>query len=107
MLNYINENNHPIPAVQGLNLKNYPNPFNPITTIEFTISTESAVSIDIFNIRGQVVKSFPQKIYFSGKNTVQGDGLNNYRTTLASGIYLYQVKIDSGLSEVKKMVFLK
>ena|GEM_PF-1764908 len=107
VLNYVTENDHPIPVVQGLNLKNYPNPFNPITNIEFTIATESLVSIDIFNIRGQLIKSFPKKIYFSGKNNVQWDGLNNYGTTLSSGIYLYKVKTDSGLSEVKKMLFLK
>ena len=103
----VSENDDTIPVSKGLNLRNYPNPFNPITTIEFTIPVESVVSIDIYNIRGQLIKSFPNEIYFSGKNTVIWDGLNNYGTNISSGIYLYQVKTDSGLSEVKKMVLLK
>ncbi|MCL2065109.1 MAG: M20/M25/M40 family metallo-hydrolase [Candidatus Cloacimonetes bacterium] len=100
------ESNLPL-VFEGLNLQNYPNPFNPLTTIEFSLTTNDFVEINIFNIRGQLVKSYPQEMFPAGKNTVQWDGINNYGNTMSSGIYLYQVKTSGGLSAVSRMVFLK
>ncbi len=79
----------------------YPNPFNPVTTLTVSVNTPSLVSIQVFNILGQVVADFGRNQMGAGKHSVQFDGHN-----LASGTYFYRVEIGN---EVKtgKLQLLK
>jgi hypothetical protein len=91
-------------------LNNYPNPFNPTTTIQFSgnlFADKEAVTIEIFNVKGQRVKQF--NIYNSQFkiNEVVWGGTNNYRNPVSSGMYLYQIKSSSGIYGAKKMMLLK
>jgi flagellar hook assembly protein FlgD len=90
-------------------LTNFPNPFNPETTIEFTIPTDSKVEIKVFNIKGQKVKqllSNSASQLSAGKHSITWDGTDSNNKPVSSGIYLY--KISSGNESVmKKMLLLK
>jgi len=86
---------------------NYPNPFNPSTTIQFSIPERSEnVLLQVFNIRGQHIKILINGKREQGSYTVFGDGTDNIGRRVASGIYLYRLKVNS-YSLTKKMVVLK
>lgn len=90
---------------------NYPNPFNPETWIPYQLATDSSVILTIYNINGIVVRQI--KIgtqsagYYNTKSkSIYWDGQNNSGESVASGIYLYRIDIDSK-SFTKKMILLK
>ena len=89
-------------------LQNFPNPFNPSTTISFDMtSTETKnVEILIYNIKGQKVKEFHINNYKTGINSVIWDGTDTLGNPLTSGIYYYKLKANN-LTSVKKMMILK
>ena len=81
-------------------LSNYPNPFNPITTINFELPFNIANPIlEIFNIKGQFVESFTLN---ENQNSMQWNA-EDY----SSGIYLYHIKSDKQIFATRKMVLLK
>jgi hypothetical protein len=80
---------------------NYPNPFNPSTSIEFTLPKSEFVELKIFNVLGKEVATLVSKKLNQGNHTYQFDGKN-----LASGIYYYQL-VAGDFKEVKKMILLK
>jgi hypothetical protein len=85
---------------------NFPNPFNPETTISFDLNFSADVQIDIFNIKGQKVKSLVNGTFEKGRNEVIWNGVNNSGKSVASGLYFYQIK--SGEETItRKMMLLK
>ena len=82
--------------------QNYPNPFNPYTTIIYSIPESGFVSLEIFNILGQKVKTVVNKIESKGFHQIVLD-LSNY----SSGVYIYTLNINNNFKSVKKMVLLK
>ncbi len=86
---------------------NYPNPFNPTTTISFSVAqTSSFVNLEVFNIKGQKVKTLVDKILLAGKHSIVWNGIDNNSKNVASGIYFYKFKTDN-FSKIKKMLLLK
>lgn len=87
---------------QEFKIYNYPNPFNPVTHIKYELPQNTFVTIIIYNVLGETVKTLINHEYMaSGKYRVFFDGIN-----LSSGIYYYS--IEAGVyKEVKKMVLLK
>ncbi|MBI9031046.1 T9SS type A sorting domain-containing protein, partial [bacterium] len=89
-----------------LNAINYPNPFNPETTISYDISKSGHVTVEIYNIKGQKVKSLLQENQEAGQHSVIWKGDNNEGKRVSSGSYFYRVK--SGDEEiVNKMMLMK
>jgi len=89
-----------------LNASNYPNPFNPETTISYDISKQGKVSVDIFNLKGQKVKSLLNEIQEAGQHKIIWQGDNEAGKKVSSGTYFFKVK--SGEEEiVKKMLLMK
>ena len=91
-------------------LGNYPNPFNPTTTISFSITepTEDAELI-LYNIKGQKVKkliAFPNG-GLGTRDSVIWDGTDENNQAVSSGIYFYQLKIDGKLKATRKCLLLK
>ncbi|MEA1986813.1 MAG: phosphodiester glycosidase family protein [Candidatus Marinimicrobia bacterium] len=88
--------------------QNYPNPFNNTTTIEYYLPTESAITIEIYNLLGAKVATLIKKVQFAGSHKVEFNGDN-----LSSGIYFYVVKgFEKGnkrkqFSSARKFVLLK
>ena len=92
-------------------LRNYPNPFNPETTIRFTTeNTEKNTELIIYNIKGQKVKvfTFPNSDLSGGTSeySVVWNGKDSNNKSVSSGIYLYKLKVDDYTS-TKKMILLK
>jgi len=99
------DNLHPYEYNLG---QNYPNPFNPISTISFELKENSHISIEIFNVLGQKVRSLADKKLMAGRYEVQVDG-----TGLSSGVYYYRMIVQENASgkiafqKVNKMILMK
>jgi serine protease len=89
------------PLPDGFELKNYPNPFNPITTIKFDLPYATQVRLDIFNILGQRVETVVDEVLQAGPHSFTWDG-----GQMASGIYLYRLTTDN-FTSTRKMVLMK
>ena len=85
---------------------NYPNPFNPETTISFSISVASNLRVDIYNIKGQKIKTLINEPKQSGTHTITWDGSDENGKSAGSGIYFYQLTTNN-FSQAKKMVLMK
>ena len=89
-----------------IHLSNYPNPFNPSTTISFVLNTEITedTKIEIYNIKGQIIRQYS---IFNNQSSIVWDGTNQHHNQVSSGIYLYRIKTDDFVSETKKMILIK
>jgi len=86
--------------------QNYPNPFNPSTIIQYSIPVQSHVTVQVFNIKGQLVRSLVNENKPSGSYNIQWDGNSDSGGKVSSGVYFYSVK--SGDQELtRKMVMIK
>ncbi|MFW9842198.1 MAG: FlgD immunoglobulin-like domain containing protein [Candidatus Thorarchaeota archaeon] len=96
---------------QGLPLtfmlsQNYPNPFNPVTTINYTLPRRNHVTVDIFNIVGQRVRTLIDMDKPSGSHSITWDALNESGAEVAAGLYVYRFRAGDHI-ETKKMLLLK
>jgi hypothetical protein len=86
--------------------QNYPNPFNPVTTIKFDIREKGQVSLKIYNVAGQLVRTLVEGELDAGSYAEDWKGLNDGGSKVASGVYFY--RLEAGTFEsVKKMVLLR
>jgi len=99
------ENTRDISAVMDI-LGNYPNPFNPSTTIEFSLDTEGFIKLDIFNIVGQKIDTLFAKNLPAGAHSVVWDGRNGNGLSVSSGIYFCRLVMDDCIA-VHRMVLVK
>jgi len=76
-------------------LGNYPNPFNPSTTIVFNLPVSENVSIEIFNHLGEKIRELSQGLFSPGENKVVWNGLSEENKNVSSGIYLYKISTSS------------
>lgn len=99
----------PLPATFSLG-QNYPNPFNPTTNIRFdipqTMAEGVAVQLRVYNLMGEVVRSFSEETKLPGRYLVQWDGRNDNGEMVATGIYVYQL-IAGSFRETKRMTLVK
>ncbi len=87
--------------------KNYPNPFNPQTTIAFEIPIREAVSMRVFDMTGRLVRELIiAEEYTSGRYEVVWNGRDDAGRQVASGTYFYRLEARS-YSETKRMVLVK
>jgi hypothetical protein len=86
--------------------QNYPNPFNPSTTIRYNIPQSANVSVKIYNMLGQEIKTLFAGNQNVGSHSVIWNGDTNFGTKAASGTYIFIVKYNSQF-QVKKMILLK
>ena len=90
----------------------YPNPFNESTTLNIELSQPSRLTISIYNMNGQLVKTLLSQQYVQSKVQVQWDGINQNGEFVSSGVYFYMVKIKGDLDtsvhqEVGKLILLR
>ena len=101
------ENQDVIPGSSNiLSSTNYPNPFNPSTTISFNLASDGKVSVAVYNIKGQKVKQLVSDQLSEGEYSVVWDGTDNSKKQVSSGIYFYKLKAGAE-TKVKKMLLLK
>lgn len=86
--------------------QNFPNPFNPSTTIKFSLPAADNVHVRIFDIQGELIKTISSDIKAAGENEIAWDGTNDYGVKQPSGVYVYQLNSKVG-TEARKMLLLK
>ena len=94
-----------LPLEYSLN-QNFPNPFNPSTSISFSIPKDGNVNLSVFNLNGHRVKDLINGNINAGIHTVTWNGFNSDGKPVSSGVYLYIIKSDS-FSAMKKMILMK
>jgi hypothetical protein len=85
---------------------NYPNPFNPETTIAFDLVKSGPVELKIYNVVGEEVKTLINNSLLPGSYKIIWDGTDNSDQQVASGIYIYSLKTGNSVQS-NKMVLLK
>lgn len=88
-------------------LSNYPNPFNPTTTIEFSIQNDSNIEISIYNNKGQKIKTIAQNDFQKGQHSINWNGDDEFGRPVSSGIYYYKLNVNGKTKAVKKCLLLK
>ena len=86
--------------------ENYPNPFNPSTTLRFDLPELSDVNVIIYNMLGQKVKTFNMQSTPAGYHTIKWDATNDYGDPVGAGVYLYQLQANQFV-KTRKMILLK
>ncbi len=85
---------------------NYPNPFNPTTTIKYSLPKSGKVTIQVYDIMGSLVKGLVSKNKNAGTYSVLWDGKNSLGLNVSSGIYFYKVQLDDQI-KTAKMILIK
>ena len=88
-------------------ISNYPNPFNPTTSISFNLPEDSLVKLEIYNIKGQKVRTLVNDQLERGIHDVIWNGRNENNKSVASGVYFYRLNVNKKTEKVKKMLLLK
>ena len=91
----------------NIQMRNYPNPFNPSTTIEFYIQNNSNVNLSIYNIKGQKIKALAQNEFTKGQHSIIWNGDDENGQSVSSGIYYYKLKINGKIKAFNKCLLLK
>ena len=86
---------------------NYPNPFNPATTIKYALPQAADVELTVYNVVGQVVRTLVAEHQSAGRYVVEWDATNDSGHNLSSGMYFYRLEAGGEFREVKKMLLLK
>ncbi len=93
-------------ATTELNANNYPNPFNPTTTISYTLPTDGRVTIKVFDMLGREVKTLVNDYKNAGGYSTMWDSKDSFGNEVSSGIYFYNIKfMDNSIT--KKMVLVR
>ena len=85
---------------------NYPNPFNPSTTIVFSLASNTACKLDVYNLKGQRVRSLMDELLPAGKHQAIWDGKDDMGSMVSSGVYLYKLSTTK-TSQMGKMLLMK
>lgn len=91
---------------KNISLSNYSNPFNSITNIAFSLVEQRHIKLEVYNLKGQLVKTLLNTVNESGNHSVIWNGKDKYNKSVSSGIYLYRIQADT-FSISKKMLLLK
>jgi hypothetical protein len=85
---------------------NVPNPFNPTTAIRFDLPSQERVTVRIYSVTGQLVRTLVDEVVPGGRHSIEWDGRNDDGASLSSGVYFYRVQSRLG-TETRKMTLLK
>jgi hypothetical protein len=92
-------------------VQNYPNPFNPATSISYDLASQASVTLRIYNVLGQLVRTLVNSDQEAGSYEAVWDGRNIDGAQVSSGVYLYRLEASSATGEsyvsMKKMVMMK
>lgn len=104
---YIKVQHNPNGAGAIALMQNAPNPFNPSTKIRFATSKAGNVSLRVFNVRGELVRTIVNERMNQGSHEVTWDGRATSGQTVASGVYYAKAALEGGASDIIKMVVAK
>lgn len=95
-----------VPVYRNYLAVNYPNPFNPTTTIEYSVANDSHVNLSVYDVNGQLVRTLINGFKVKNNYRVIWDGKNNMGSDVASGVYFYRLKTDS-FARARKLILLR
>jgi hypothetical protein len=104
--NAVPENNDNQLPTESKLAQNYPNPFNPTTIICYQVQRTGHVKLSVYNTLGQRVNTLVDENRSVGEYSVQWDGKDESGSSVASGVYFYQLEVGDFISS-KKMVIIK
>jgi len=84
----------------------YPNPFNPVTNIRYDIPEISDVTIEIYNLAGQKIKTLVSNEHQPGRYKIQWNATNDLGSPVSTGMYIYRIKAKDFIS-VKRLLLMK
>lgn len=87
-------------------LNNYPNPFNPTTNITFSLAEPTHTTIEIYNVKGENIKTLVDKTLSADNHKVVWDGTDKTNKLVSSGVYFYKMKAGM-YTNTKKMILMK
>ena len=90
----------------SIEVSNYPNPFNPTTTLSFSLPSEMVCKIEIYNVRGQKVKTLLNESLQLGRHSVVWDGKDAHGRLVSSGVYFYRLDTPYR-TQTSKMLLMK
>ena len=85
---------------------NYPNPFNPITSLRYALPEDGIVNITIYDMMGRRVKTLVNSSQTAGYKSIRWNATNNRNEPVSAGLYLYSIQAGE-FRQTKKMVLLK
>lgn len=104
---YVVSNNEEItPVVETMLLSNFPNPFNPETSISYNLKADEQVCLEIYNLKGQKVKTLVNEKVKAGSHKVTWKGDDDNGKPVSSGVYFYRMN-SGNYSSSKKMILMK
>jgi hypothetical protein len=112
IIRWLNNNpDEPVPVTTNTRrtslAQNYPNPFNPTTTIKYTLRDQAHVSLRVYNVAGQLVRTLVNEVQKPEAVTpIVWNGKNNAGQMVSSGVYFYKL-VTKDFAQTKKMVLLK
>ncbi|UCD39231.1 MAG: carboxypeptidase regulatory-like domain-containing protein [Fidelibacterota bacterium] len=86
---------------------NYPNPFNPTTTIVFELPKAGAVSLKIYDLTGKLIRTLVNESRSAGYHRVVWDGKDGGGALVATGVYFYRIEAGKAFAKTRKMVLMK
>ena len=101
----VNEKSDILPKKFALH-DNFPNPFNPSTTIRFDLPSATDVSIVVFNVLGQKIKTIERALMNPGYHSIIWNATNDFGSQVSAGMYFYQLRTNEFV-KTKKMILLK
>jgi flagellar hook assembly protein FlgD len=84
----------------------YPNPFNPITSIDYDLPEDGFINITIYSMMGNIVKTLVNGPQTAGNKTIQWNATNDRNEPVSAGLYLYTIQTGE-FRQTKKMILLK
>lgn len=93
-------------SIPGFSMQNSPNPFNDRTVISYTLPSDAKVTLTIYNVRGQKVKTLVDEFQNAGAKRVIWEGTNKNNDKVASGVYFYRLEAGN-IKATKRMVLVK
>ncbi|MEA2096519.1 MAG: T9SS type A sorting domain-containing protein [Candidatus Cloacimonadota bacterium] len=98
------ENEIMVPEITQIS--NFPNPFNPSTTIKLDLAESGRIELVIYNVKGQKVKTLTNEFLEKGLHSIEWNGKDSNNKAIASGIYFYKISAGKSTS-MRKMLLLK
>ncbi len=103
----VDNDENTVERVTDMEASNYPNPFNPRTTISFSIKDANIANVAIYNIKGQKVFSFDNVKMNTNSGQVVWNGIDRSGKVVGTGVYFYKITTDNQAILTKKMVLIK
>ena len=102
----VSKNDNEVKEMTSLNLTNFPNPFNPTTTLNYTPSQSGNVNVSVYNVKGELIKTLINEFQTATPQSIIWNGADNNGNKVATGIYFFKVQTTNATA-ISKTLLLK